>query len=155
MPKNNINAFTKKHKGLAIDIITKCSISIPIDLSKFRNPPNIPSFPVKALWDTGATGCVITKEVVRKMGLRPIGKAKVHHGGGKTDENVYLISIYLPNKVAISTIKVTECNETAGRFGFIIGMDVISKGDFSITNVNGKTTFSFRMPSIEEIDYTS
>ena len=35
----------------------------------------------------------------------------------------------------------------------LIGMDIIQHGDFSITNVNNKTTFSFRTPSMKEIDY--
>ena len=35
----------------------------------------------------------------------------------------------------------------------LIGMDVISLGDFSITNLNGVTCFSFRVPSMHEIDY--
>ena len=32
-------------------------------------------------------------------------------------------------------------------------MDIIKHGDFSITNTNNRTTFSFRTPSIQEIDY--
>jgi len=32
-------------------------------------------------------------------------------------------------------------------------MDVITKGDFVITNFNGNTVFSFRVPSCECIDY--
>lgn len=32
-------------------------------------------------------------------------------------------------------------------------MDIISKGDFAITNVDGKTVFSFRIPSVETIDF--
>ena len=32
-------------------------------------------------------------------------------------------------------------------------MDIISRGDFAVTNKNGKTTYSFRMPSIEQIDF--
>jgi len=32
-------------------------------------------------------------------------------------------------------------------------MDIINRGDFSITNVGAKTVFSFRMPSIKEINY--
>lgn len=32
-------------------------------------------------------------------------------------------------------------------------MDIISRGDFAITNFGGKTTFSFRIPSTEEIDF--
>ena len=36
---------------------------------------------------------------------------------------------------------------------FLIGMDIITLGDFSVTNLNGKTTFSFRYPSCETINY--
>ena len=32
-------------------------------------------------------------------------------------------------------------------------MDIITSGDFSITNKNGITVFSFRYPSITEVDY--
>lgn len=32
-------------------------------------------------------------------------------------------------------------------------MDIIRHGDFAITNINNCTTFSFRTPSIKEIDY--
>jgi hypothetical protein len=35
----------------------------------------------------------------------------------------------------------------------LIGMDVITTGDLAITNHNGKTTFSFRVPACEEIDF--
>lgn len=32
-------------------------------------------------------------------------------------------------------------------------MDIISKGDFAIPNYNGKTQFSFRLPSQNDVDY--
>ena len=35
----------------------------------------------------------------------------------------------------------------------LIGMDVINCGDFAISNLDGKTSFSFRMPSLERIDF--
>jgi len=35
----------------------------------------------------------------------------------------------------------------------LIGMDIINLGDFAITNAIGKTTFSFRIPSVQEIDF--
>jgi hypothetical protein len=37
----------------------------------------------------------------------------------------------------------------------IIGMDVMTQGDLSITNFEGKTIFSFRMPSINRVDFES
>lgn len=37
----------------------------------------------------------------------------------------------------------------------LIGMDVISQGDMSITNFNGNTVMSFRVPSKVEVDFVS
>lgn len=34
-------------------------------------------------------------------------------------------------------------------------MDIITTGDFAITNIGGNTTASFRIPSIEKIDYAA
>ena len=35
----------------------------------------------------------------------------------------------------------------------LIGMDIISKGDFAITHPGGHTKFSFRVPSQADIDF--
>jgi hypothetical protein len=40
-----------------------------------------------------------------------------------------------------------------GGFGAIIGMDIISRGDSAITNYNGKTWLTFRIPSLFGTDY--
>jgi len=39
-------------------------------------------------------------------------------------------------------------------YDVVIGMDVIGKGDLAVTNLNDKTTFTFRIPSEEEIDFS-
>lgn len=39
-------------------------------------------------------------------------------------------------------------------YDVVIGMDVICNGDFAITNQDDKTTFSFRIPSEVEIDFS-
>jgi hypothetical protein len=86
------------------------------------------------------------------MNLKPIGRVLSKHAGGESQVNVYLVNIYLPNSFVISGIQITECANSTS-FEAIIGMDIITSGDFSITNVGGKTVFSFRMPSTETIDY--
>jgi hypothetical protein len=50
---------------------------------------------------------------------------------------------------------VSECTElsTDGSIGVLIGMNIINKGDFAITNFQGKTTMSFRIPSKQKIDF--
>jgi hypothetical protein len=47
---------------------------------------------------------------------------------------------------------VTECQQTA-HFGFILGMEIICRGDLSITNFASQTWVSFRVPSLGGIDY--
>lgn len=63
----------------------------------------------------------------------------------------YLVNIALPNKVAFQNLEVTHL-QLAGA-DLLIGMDIISRGDFAVTNVGGITTFSYRFPSIQTIDY--
>lgn len=53
--------------------------------------------------------------------------------------------------VGVAQLPVT--GNDLGDVDMLIGMDVISKGDFAVTNVGGITTFSFRIPSQETIDY--
>ena len=54
-------------------------------------------------------------------------------------------------------MRIQNVMVTAGKLGndtdFLIGMDIITLGDFSVTNFEGKTTFSFRYPSCETINY--
>ncbi len=49
-------------------------------------------------------------------------------------------------------IRVVEAKNIQGA-DVLIGMDVINMGDLAISNFNNQTVFSFRMPSIEKIDF--
>ena len=50
---------------------------------------------------------------------------------------------------------VSECTELSadGSVDFLIGMNVINQGDFTITNFKEKTTTSFRIPSKQKIGF--
>ncbi len=109
----------------------------------------------KALWDTGATNNVITPKVVEELGLIPIGVSQNRHAGGISTVNIYFVDICLPNNLVIPRVRVSECADQAGRFDFIIGMDIISLGDFSITGQGERRMVSFCMPSTIQIDYVS
>lgn len=141
--------FTRTLKGLVNEIITEAAVSQAYNPKTEGTPP--PFATVKGLWDTGATGSSITLRLAKKLGLMPVGKAQVHHAGGTSFVNVYLINVVLPNQVGFSYVKVSECEETVGRFDLLIGMDLITKGDFAISNTDGKTTISFRTPSVKAI----
>jgi uncharacterized protein YchJ len=105
-----------------------------------------------AIWDTGATGSVITKKVAQELNLKPVGMVEVHTASGIDTANTYLVNIWLPNKVVFYNLRVAE-GKIAEQYEVLIGMDIISKGDFAITNYNGTTVFTFRIPSVECIDF--
>jgi len=151
MTDNNFSAFTLKAEGRARNIISPISVSWPKANYSFAVSDS--PFNTKALWDTGATSSVITKGTAFALGLKPITQTKVGQANGHYTANVYMVDIHLPNRITINNVKVTECADTGGDFGVIIGMDIITLGDFSITNVGGKSVVSYRFPSIQEIDY--
>jgi len=62
-----------------------------------------------------------------------------------------MVSIFLPNHVVVPEVTVSECNLLGS--DVLIGMDIIGNGDFAVTNLDGKTVFSFRLPSRERIDF--
>lgn len=144
------SAFSGHANGLAKQLVSFVDVSLPGNFKNF-NPKETLQF--KGIWDTGATTSVITREVVRKLNLKPIGKTKVQGVTGTDTRDRFLVDFYLPNKVIIPNVSVTECDGLAGDFNILIGMDIIGLGDFAVTNYNGKTVFSFRMPSTEEIDF--
>lgn len=144
-----IHAFTTDYNGLTNQLVTPVHLSLPThDINN-----NTVLFPAKALWDTGATNSVITSDTVNKLGLKPVSMIKVNHAGGVSDQNVHLVNIYLPNKIAIPFVQVTECDDITGSFGAIIGMDIITLGDLILTNFDKKSTLTFRIPSLEKIDF--
>jgi hypothetical protein len=146
-------AFTIKHKGLSGRIITPISLSAAFDPAQPPEPLP-PQHQTTALWDTGASRSVITPSTARALGLVSVGTIMMNHAGGCSPSNTYLVNFFLPNNVGIRGVLVSESADIPnGDFGALIGMDIISIGDFSITNVNRQTWMTFRIPSIETIDY--
>ena len=105
-----------------------------------------------AIWDTGATGCVIAQAVINSCGLAPTGVTKVFHAQGESaNVDTFLENIQLPNEVMVIGVPAMKgvLNETDA----LIGMNIINQGDFAVTNLNGRTKFSFRYPSLVDIDF--
>jgi predicted aspartyl protease len=142
-----ISALTFKASGLANVIISDVQVATPT--ADTVNPRVV--LPFKALWDTGASGSVITEAVVAALGIAPTGVTQIRTANGSRDTNVYAVDILLPSGVSCPNWQVAKADVSGA--DVLIGMDVIHCGDFSITNVDGKTTVSFRVPSLKEIDY--
>ncbi len=147
------HAFTVKYTGITNRITTEVLLFPAFDPKQYPNGPPFKPFKTIALWDTGATNSVITANTAKALNLVSIGLTKMKHADAEVDCNSYLVNIFLPNRVGIPGIRVIECQNDNSGFGAIIGMDIITSGDISITNVNGKTIMTFRIPSIKTIDY--
>jgi predicted aspartyl protease len=147
-------ALTTTYDGITRILQNKIHVSVAFDPSthsKPINPQNCGAKEFLAIWDTGATGTAVNQSVIDECGLKQIGVVEVHTANEKRNSPVYLASIFLPNHVFIPFLRVHEA--TIKGADVLIGMDIITRGDFTVTNKDGKTVFSFRIPSTECIDF--
>lgn len=144
--------FTKHFERRALAIQTDVRISESYDSSRMTKKSHPTYIDAKAIWDTGAVNTVITTALASKLGLKPLGYVQMQHANGYAIVNTYMVNVLLPNKIEVQTLYVMEgdMNDT----DVLIGMDIISLCDFAITNNNGKTTFSFDIPSNHITDYS-
>ena len=140
------HALTRVFDGIVDSITTNVTVKNAFTDSKISTI---------GIWDTGATGSVITKSTAQKLGLKPVSAAKVRGVHGERIVNVYAVEITLHNDQITLTTSVTECDELSGdkSIGVLIGMDIIQMGDFCITHENGKTIMSFIKPSQKAINF--
>ena len=120
-------AFTIRYKGLTRTLHTQVGVCLPFTQEE-TGTQRIKVNGYLAIWDTGATHSAITKKVADELGLKPTGIVDVKYGSG-----------------------LAQTNDQQSQL--LIGMDIIGMGDFAVTNADEKTVFSFRVPSIEEIDF--
>lgn len=147
------HGFTTKSSSRVSVLINEIHVS---EASPQYSSSELIRKPYYCIWDTGATGTVISRKVADSLGLQPSGKVTVRAVGSgdsahEYETNTYLVNLYLPNNVCIIGARVAEGSISGG--DVLIGMDIIGEGDFAVTNHDGKTTWTFRVPSCEEIDF--
>ena len=161
-----VGALTGRATGLALTLVSPCHIGPAwrppddwdLDLDQdiralvSGTGPAPPHIEVAGIWDTGATGTVISQGVVDRCQLQQIGFTEVGTADGKRTVPTYQVSLVLDSGIMLPSITVA-CGDFAG--DVLIGMDVISNGDFAVTNYQGETQFTFRHPSQGHIDFTS
>ncbi len=139
MSKVPHQAFSVEYNGLVNALITEVLAVSAFDKTKTKK--------INAIWDTGATNSVITPQVFQELCLYAIDKAIVNGVNSRKEVPVTLIHIGLPNHLLIPNRRVSVCDIAGG--DMLIGMDIIARGDFSISTGDGKTLFSFAMPPFE------
>lgn len=148
---NSQSLTLSSNVGILRVLATKVQVCAAYDPNATPPGQRPPWCSFDAIWDTGATGSVITQRVVDTCGLKPIGMTQVHHAHGMAMAETYLVNIGLPNRVGFANMTVTKGD--LALTDALIGMDIITRGDFAITNKAGKTVMSFRVPSLVCVDY--
>lgn len=144
-----LHNLTLKHENLSLSLKTPCRVSIGFDPA---SDPSQPYSEFQAIWDTGATNSVVTAAVVAGCGLIATGMVQTHGVHGVQDCRTYLANFLLPNGVQFKNVRVTEGKLTTD-VDVLIGMDIITTGDFAISNRDGRTWMTFRVPSIGRWDF--
>lgn len=141
-----IHALSQYSRCIQSQITTEITIT---------NIYNGKSVKTVGIWDTGATKSCISKSLADELELKPINRAIVQGVHDSKEVNVFFANFTLLNEQISLNITPTECDELSkdGKIRVLIGMDIINMGDFCITNLGGQTVMSFRVPSLERVDY--
>jgi hypothetical protein len=135
----NHAAFKHEYTGLPRQLLSK------IEIISLENPANRGVY--TGVWDTGATQTMITPKILSDLELTPVDTVTVHGVNSSARVPVVLISLILPNKIKVTDVRATV-SEIQG-VDMLIGMDIIQAGDFSISNYEEKTVFTFATPPFQ------
>jgi hypothetical protein len=146
------HAFTWKAPEIQRRIIVPVSVEESLALCRHIEKP-CQSVKVNALWDTGASITAVSDRLAKMLDLTRIGFAEMGTARGNETTSTYFIDVKLRGIPPIADVSVVEF-VGQGQFDIIIGMDIMSLGDFAVTTGAGRTVLSFRIPPNDvSIDY--
>ena len=146
-----MGAITRRFQEKVDCIVTECYVYAATNLTRGDSVKRVKI--MRSLWDTGASVSLIPARVAKVLGLTSIGKSGVSgYNEGIDVKDTFLIHLGLPTGDIVTNIMAMEFE--SDEYDVVIGMDVICNGDLAITNKDDKTTFSFRIPSEQEIAFS-
>ena len=123
--------------SLADEIVTECEF---VSLDQTRRVKAL-----RAMWDTGSNATILSAKLVRDLRPDRFGQGGMTGIGGQSEGDTYLIHISLPTGDVITYQEVYEAD--LSDYDAIIGMDIITRGDFHLDSSKGETLFSFQLPN--------
>lgn len=139
MPRPQHAAFRTEYHGLVPCLMNKIVIISKMDFSK--NGQFI------GIWDTGAMSTVVTPKVLKQLSLPIIDTTHICGVNSNGIAPVVLIDLILPNQFRIESIRAAVADIKGA--DILLGMNIITMGDFSVSNLNGETELSFAIPPFE------
>ena len=147
-------AFTVVYEGLTDEISTPVRLEPVMTADKSLVGTQVE---IEALWDTGANITCIKPSLRDKLKLcqseliEPITMSGI--GRGKVRADGTLVSIWLTPDFVLELCPVYIA-DFPGDEEILIGMDIITMGDFAICNTGEQTSISFAVPPFpDRIDF--
>jgi predicted aspartyl protease len=140
-------AFTVSYDELTDELSSPASIT-PLLAVGGSSP--MPPVEVTALWDTGAIATCIKPQLKERLNLPLLDRKRALAGvGGEVIADIALVNIQLMCDAVIAGCPA-HVVDFPGDEDILIGMDIIGMGDFVVCNTDGKTSFSFAIPSFPD-----
>lgn len=97
----------------------------------------------RAVWDTGATTTILCRRLIDELKPEPFRKGGMAGIGGNVEVETYLVHVAPPTGDVITYIEAMA--HDFEDYDAIIGMDVITYGDFHVDSIGGKTMVTFQL----------
>lgn len=103
------------------------------------------SINVDGKWDTGASLSCISLSTVARLGLISTGRILINTANGNSTTDLYMIDLSICKDISFNQLVACSGDIDGQGIGILIGMDVISRGDFLLENNSGQTKLYFRI----------
>lgn len=97
----------------------------------------------KAIWDTGSMTSCISADLAKKMHLHHESVGVGVTASGQIEVFYYRVNVRISNDIVIPDVRVAGFPLKNHDVDFLIGMDIISQGNLSIKNIDGKTKVEY------------
>lgn len=139
--KEKVVIYQKEYKNITYVLLDEVSIFCQDNIIK-----------VNAIWDTGSTNSCISISLANQLRLQPVRNGELKSSGGSMDTSFYKITFSLIPELTFKN-EVMSFNNCNQNIDFLIGMDIISKGEFNLATNNGYTLLTFKYPVTTEIEF--
>ena len=123
--------------SLADEIVTECDF---VSLDQTRRVKAL-----RAMWDTGSNATILSTKLISELRPERFGQGGMTGIGGQSEGDTYLVHVSLPTGDVITYQEVYEAN--LGDYDAIIGMDIITRGNFHLDCDYGEILLSFELPN--------
>lgn len=107
---------------------------------------------IRLQWDTGASNTCVSHELVNRLGLVPDCDVNMSTPTNDVLSKAYLLDVMLPNGVGVKDVRAWGADIGRQGIDMLVGMDVMLLGEFSVSYKDGITSWSFRVPAMQNAD---